>query len=405
MAVSLQSGQRSPSTAPPRLHLDFLDGIRALAALYVVLGHSFLFGFASHTSPRSWLTHWLVYVHFAVVVFIVVSGFCLALPVIRHGTLPGGALGFFWRRARRILPPFYAALLLSAPIAILIKSYHLHIPIGAAVRDGHLVKDTLLNLFLLQDLFPEAGWINMPFWSVAVEWKIYFLFPLFVWLWQRHGWRVMLAAAAFIGYGLIALLHFLYPALIQTHTCPWFVFLFAVGICAAHAALPTEQGTPRPQADRRWLWAVGALAAIFAVLLSLWPSPFALDVEPNLVFMPVYDTVLGLLTACGLVVLAKSLPVPGVQTVLRCLTWKPLTFVGTFAYSIYLIHAAVLPAFHIIVFGGHLHSPLAALPRDAQFAVTVLVGVPTVVALAYLFFLAFERPFLNTRRAESHAAP
>ena len=49
--------------------------------------------------------------HYVVDLFIVLSGFCLMLPVIRHrGTLPGNTIIFFKKRIRRILPPYYLAM-------------------------------------------------------------------------------------------------------------------------------------------------------------------------------------------------------------------------------------------------------------------------------------------------------
>src|SRR5688572_907652 len=50
--------------------------------------------------------------HFGLTVFIALSGFCLASP--RGSSRVGPSLrAFLSRRARRILPPYYAALLLS----------------------------------------------------------------------------------------------------------------------------------------------------------------------------------------------------------------------------------------------------------------------------------------------------
>src|SRR6185295_12434270 len=50
----------------------------------------------------------------AVVVFIVLSGFLLNLPLARTGELDGGLGGFWRRRAWRILPAYWVALGLSA---------------------------------------------------------------------------------------------------------------------------------------------------------------------------------------------------------------------------------------------------------------------------------------------------
>ncbi len=56
-------------------------------------------------------TFWLSWGQVAVDVFIVLSGYCLMLPVARAGgALRGGPVGYMKRRARRILPPMLASL-------------------------------------------------------------------------------------------------------------------------------------------------------------------------------------------------------------------------------------------------------------------------------------------------------
>ena len=113
-----------------RIRLDYLDGIRGLAAFYVMLSHTFSLAMyddgnlsLSLTPTFVWATRGLNFAHYAVAVFIVLSGFCLMLPVAGGGHLPGGLLGFAKRRARRILPPYYAALVIV--LGILFASHHL----------------------------------------------------------------------------------------------------------------------------------------------------------------------------------------------------------------------------------------------------------------------------------------
>ena len=106
MAILPQSAS-PPAAGPvttPRLRLNFLDGLRGLAALYVMLAHVFSItaygddGRVSTSLPPAfvWATRGLCFSHYAVAVFIVLSGFCLMLPVSRSkdGLLPGGLLGF-----------------------------------------------------------------------------------------------------------------------------------------------------------------------------------------------------------------------------------------------------------------------------------------------------------------------
>ena len=42
MPGDAQTAQQVPATAPRNQHLDYLDGLRALAALFVVLHHAYL---------------------------------------------------------------------------------------------------------------------------------------------------------------------------------------------------------------------------------------------------------------------------------------------------------------------------------------------------------------------------
>src|SRR4051812_16368916 len=112
--------------AAPRVRLAYLDGLRALAASYVVGFHAVLgFGGGELTGLWRGLRRAFAFGHEAVAVFIVLSGYCLMLPVIRNQQSPSTvALGaFVRRRAFRILPPYFAALayslLLMASLSVL----------------------------------------------------------------------------------------------------------------------------------------------------------------------------------------------------------------------------------------------------------------------------------------------
>ena len=106
--------------APPQ-RLAGLDGVRGLAALFVVVNHVFLRAFPGYPVDRApfWAA-WFIYGRFAVVVFIVLSGFSLALSPARHGWRLDGVARFARRRAWRILPPYWAALVFSLAVAWLL---------------------------------------------------------------------------------------------------------------------------------------------------------------------------------------------------------------------------------------------------------------------------------------------
>src|ERR1700683_757665 len=196
MTETLSQLPASSAAAPanpvrPRVHLDFLDGLRGLAALYVMLHHAWL---TVWTDPRTFpggrtglLTDWLAFGHLAVTVFIVLSGFCLAIPVVQsNGVLSGGPKRFFKKRARRILPPYYFSLTLSCILLLVAIGHPTHTvwDVALPMNPHAWIKALAAHLLLVED-FVESYMLNYVLWSVALEWQIYFLFPVLVILFFR----------------------------------------------------------------------------------------------------------------------------------------------------------------------------------------------------------------------------
>jgi peptidoglycan/LPS O-acetylase OafA/YrhL len=104
-----------------RVHLPFLEGIRGITALYVVLHHFLSWSSAGVRRDIYLAIAWTALGHFAVHVFIVLSGFSLMLPIAYapDHRLRGGISHYLMRRARRILPPYFAALTGIEPTGLL----------------------------------------------------------------------------------------------------------------------------------------------------------------------------------------------------------------------------------------------------------------------------------------------
>jgi peptidoglycan/LPS O-acetylase OafA/YrhL len=377
--MTTSTGDAAPMPPTRQLHLHFLDGLRALAALYVVVHHIWLEtrGVPYVETPLiDALTEPLVYGHYAVSLFIVISGFCLMLPVLSAGDRPPRWRTFFWRRARRILPPYMLTLVISlALIATLISQktgalWDLSIPVTPAGLATHVL--------MIHDIWPETQYqINYPLWSIAVEWRIYLFFPLFLLGRKRLG----LAITAILT-TLVSLLLLKLPINLTAHYAALFVF----GMLSAELAYSDAAGLIRLRRLVNPL-VVGLFAAAWVVGLS------GINIWNNLL-LPVehMDYIFGLWVACVLCALAQD----RLAWLNRALSWRPLVFIGSFSYSIYLIHAPLLQ-----VVWEYVVMPWQQARVDA-FLTLWAISLPLVLISAYGLFLVAERPVV---RRKPHANP
>lgn len=364
--------------APPRLRLDYVDGMRAVAALVVVMNHAYAQAWCAFydqfpAAEFTFLTYSLAVGHLAVSVFIVISGFCLYLPVARTGdALKGGFSRFFKRRARRILPPYYAALGLS----LLLIATIIGEPSGSLWDVSATVRtsDVVSHVLLLQNVF-GTGRINYVFWSIALEWQIYFLFPLLVFLFRRWSVVGTVLGAMAGGYALT-----LSGIARVDHANFHYLGLFALGMLTARVAFSASSDAVGLK--RRIPANLIAIATLVpaTVLILFWGWRTAIERWPLL------DLMVGI-GAAGLLLSAARTP-EGVVT--RMFSVRTLVWIGGFSYSLYLVHAPILQ-----ILWQYGLKPLG-VASGTMFVVLVTVGIPLAVGLSYLFFLLFERPFMNT---------
>jgi peptidoglycan/LPS O-acetylase OafA/YrhL len=364
-----------PTVADSRSHrLAGLDGVRGLAALFVVVNHVFLRAFHGYPVGHApfWAS-WFVYGRFAVVVFIVLSGFSLALSPARHGWRMDTISGFARRRARRILPAYWAALVFSLAVAWLLVPQP-----GNGMPDG---KSVLVYGLLVQNVV-AAHSPNAAFWSMAVEAQLYVVFPLLLLVVRRWSAIAMVSAVTVV----VLVVGVIGPHVsgldtFVIHSPPDLAALFAVGVLSA--------GIVRAGAARRslpWPWlALGAAAPVCAAIL-VQGSVWTLD---HLFWV---DLALGPAIACLLAGLATGQP----ATLLRLLDARPLRSLGLSSYSLYLTHGPIVVLVYEGIVAGRVHQGVPA------FLVTLSVALPLTILFARVFASIFEPPF---RRRPSWSWP
>jgi peptidoglycan/LPS O-acetylase OafA/YrhL len=368
----------------PALRLAYLDGLRAVAAAYVVMFHAVL-GFSAQELSGPWrlMRRAFAFGHEAVAIFIVLSGYVLMLPVVRRDPtrLPVDFAQFVKRRAFRILPPYFVALLLSL---LLIAALPVLRTTGTgtiwdnslpALESGPIVS----HLLLLHNWCPNWGYrINGPLWSVASEWQIYFFFPLVLLpLWRRLGPVAALAAAAVLGFA---------PLLISdaaSHVAiPWYLLLFTFGMVAAALGFSVLPWAARLRERLPFGWLCAGLWGVCLVFSmgfgQIWFRQKALT-----------DVLVGLASAALLLYLTSRASAEGRARglLLRGLESPALVGLGHFSYSLYLTHLPVVALCYFGLRGSLTGAPLALALLGTSFVASLAVG--------YVFHLAVERRFIH----------
>ncbi len=366
----------APSAAPRAPRIVGLDGIRGLAALFVVVNHVFLRAFPGYpvdTAPF-WAA-WFIYGRFAVVVFIVLSGFSLALSPARHGWRLDGIAPFARRRARRILPAYWAALGFSLLVAWLVMP-----PPGQAAPDAASV---VVNGLLVENLIGAPS-PNRSFWSMAVEAQLYLVLPLLLLLVRRIGAVRMLATVTVI----VAAVDLLAAPGSRLDTFviqspPDLAALFALGVLTAGIVGARDR-------LRRLPWPALAAAAALPVLLTIWWEGSVWTAD-RLFWV---DLGLGPAVACLLAALATGRP----AALVRLLDARPLRSLGLSSYSLYLTHGPVVVVVYEVIVAGRVRAGVPA------FLVTLALAIPLAIVCAHCFATVFERGSVSRRRAR-RAAP
>ncbi len=370
-----------PAMASRRLYFPHVEGLRGLSALYVFLFH--MRETAIDNPVFAWIVHatpFLAFGHYAVSIFIVISGYCLAEPLAAQPERPFDVRAFARRRARRIYPAYFGTLIVSA-----LLFYYWSVPLYHGVEPlSHLVLALGTHALLIHNLFHGTSeYLNGPLWSVGLEAQIYVVFALaLVPLWRRFGVWAQLVVAVVAG--LVP--HFLLQGTLDW-TCPWFLGLFAIGVCAAHFTHHSVLRVP---------WKPLAAVVVLAALVAVPVLHARTERGGYYGEFIVTDFLVG--SAVGFFFVAAAGRDGKLWAPARLLALRPFERLGLFSYSIYLLHVVFVFCVYETIVTHQLTGILANL--------AYLALIPAVLVIAYGWYRLLERPFMSSRlRAAVEAVP
>ena len=198
--MQLSSAPMQPRQATrPLEYIAGLDGMRAIAIFGVMLFHFTAPFFASFSRSDSWILKGLAAVAsvgwVGVDVFFVISGYLIARILDSNPNGPTSDYGrFIKRRAWRLLPAYVFCLALFTIAALAIK------PDSKVLANSHLAWTLLTNIeigFGDRTALGDDTFSLVHFWTLAVEWHFYLLFPWvarFAGSTTRAAWTLVAAA-------------------------------------------------------------------------------------------------------------------------------------------------------------------------------------------------------------------
>ncbi len=360
--------------------LAFLEGLRAVAALFVVLHHMYIqvWNIFLHQHPAGLLEpllKWMIYGHFSVTLFIVLSGFVMMMPIAKgDGRIRGGVPAFLQKRARRIVPPYYCALIFSVLMIFLSRKLSGNLPVFSLSA-----RSLIMHLLLIHNLSPSTiGDINGAFWFIAVQVQLYLLFPFLVTLWNRMGALAGALAAFIIGYGG----YFVLRGTTLAGLTPHYIAHFAIGMLGASIVFSKAEILIRLR--DRFPWRTAFVVCSIATSFYCYYQGWEIALGPNVY---ISDLLFGL----SVVFLMIDASLPGRNTLRDRLSGPLLTRIGGIAYSIYLVHLPI-----VLLLWQHGLLPLH-IASAMKLLLLILAGMPIIFIFSKIFYRVCEQPFQTAK--------
>ncbi|HKB30340.1 MAG TPA: acyltransferase [Streptosporangiaceae bacterium] len=401
------TGRPVPAAQPTRdlppisSHQGALDGIRAIAALAVLVIHvGGQTGFAYTGSPASWVVS---RGDIGVPIFFALSGLLLFRPWAAAVLLGRGgpkAGPFLWRRALRILPIYWVAVLIALPT---LNAAHARAPSAWA------------QYLLLAQIYNRHPWWQgtgatglAQVWTLSVEVSFYLALPLIAavlgWRARRAGPDVNLRAKRLLtgitwlavsSYAFVIVVFYPSRQYWLGDTLPrmstWFAAGMAIAVLAVWAHAEPGHDGPVSRFCRTVGFSSGACWLLAALVFAIACTPIT---GSEVIGIPdVWGTEMktALYTVVASVIVASAAFQPPGPTRLNSLLGnRPMRFLGKISYGVFLWQFLVIYAFFDVtrlkdVYHGGSYNTIEVIGIFA--AITLLT-----IAVATAGYYCVERP-------------
>lgn len=358
------------SLIKPRPSLNLLHGVRALAALSVVIQHTFQsFAFRQDhpiLSPLAWKFLWLLNLgELPVIVFLILSGILLHLPNTQPNLRSGhDTREFIKRRFLRIVPPYWATSIIG--IALSFTPYFENKQSSLAELISHLT--------LTQNILGNALSINNYLWTVPVEFQVYliYVFVLLPWLRKSKLTNILLMMLSSLVF-LTAVFKLELPFHSQ-----FYVVYFACGMLISEFI--SNQNTKMKVLRNCLPICVGCIVALTSIGVALHMNRGIYSSN----YQYVFDVLLAGLFSAALLVLLCCDGKPVVANINKFLAHRVLCSLASFSYSIYLTHYYIVICISKLLFSTQLSEWFLVCAHAVIVPVAILTG--------WVFSLICERP-------------
>jgi peptidoglycan/LPS O-acetylase OafA/YrhL len=347
-----------------------IDGLRFVAIIPVLVQHinerferntplTFL------TSPDTTFANFLAYRGFlGVYIFFVISGFVLALPFASYhlnNTKKVSLKSYFWRRLTRLEPPY----IIWMTVFFIVFIFQKH-QLFSEYLPHYLANITYTHALIYNEWSP----FNPPTWTLEIEVQFYIIAPILAYLFFRIKNKIFrrVVNVLLIISLILVQQYFKFYLNPYSFTILGHLHYFLVGFILADVYLCDWQ-----KINKSIAYDIIAFLALIGLIYS-WSwgyeliSRFAIVISLFIFFVAVFRG----------------------NYVNKFITNKWIMAIGGMCYTIYLIH---LPFSELFI----------RFTKDITFTndytlnliLQLVMFIPVVLVLSGIFFLAFEKPFMN----------